>query len=70
MSRCIGCNKVFKPAIVRDDGGRFIKFEDLCNECVGISYYEGNYAEDYEDICVKELTNIIDYDLYSVKLLT
>lgn len=70
MSRCISCNKVFKPKIEYNDNGKFVKFEEMCSECIGIAYYEGNYLEEYEDQCVKEMTGMINYDLYSVKVLT
>ena len=70
MSRCICCDKVFKPAINKDSDGNFISFDEYCAECTHASYNQGDYTEEYEDRCVKELTEDINYDIFSVKVLT
>jgi hypothetical protein len=70
MSRCICCDKVFKPKINLDEDGKFVSFDDYCAECERAANYQGDYTEEYEEKCVKELSESINYDVFSVKVLT
>jgi hypothetical protein len=61
---------VFKPKINLDEDGKFVSFDDYCAECERAANYQGDYTEEYEEKCVKELSESINYDVFSVKVLT
>ena len=61
MSHCIACNKIFTPAIITDDYGEFLGFEDMCSICIGIAYDEYTYEDIFDHIWVKPVNNYTSY---------
>lgn len=61
-ARCKACNESFSPTLHTDLEGRFIRFEEMCNECISLCYQEESYQEIFEHLWVKPVDNFSSYD--------
>jgi hypothetical protein len=59
--RCKCCDEPFHPTIITDDDGKFVAFEDTCNNCVTASFQEENYVDIFGDRWVKSVDNYSSY---------
>lgn len=59
--RCICCDSKFRPNIIYDKDGKFVRFEELCQDCVALAFEEETYDDVFGNVRVSDKTGILNY---------
>ena len=59
--RCTACNTKFRPNIIYDKDGRFVRFDELCQDCTSLAFEEETYDEVFDSVRVSDKTGILNY---------